>query len=384
MDQRNTTSGPQRNGLPTPADPRPTNGYAITALVSRLVLAPLGIVFGHIALKPIKRTGEAGRGLAIGGLTLGYAITYISVVFVSCSAWYACGYFSTRVRSTQSTTQHRLAVREVKQFEGIAMLHASHANEPRPNLGNGVVFGLLTIVGLIGIGITGCGAADGHDSQSADAGQLHAAPYADTDLAKTTIPYTQFAQLPIGVQIDKTARYFKRALEDGALNQYLVDNKAANGYDMKGGIGTGSINEPPQQQANMLTVKVDIARDLAKTDLDLAEDLVSGIYKTDTPSYNAEVSEIKKISQGNELHPTPTTFTPGASSRVFTTGSFANTVANGVPTQVYVNGEDSTGRVFDNVVQQIKSSLDPSLSELVVVEEIDSKDPLYTENFNNL
>ncbi|MUL78807.1 hypothetical protein [Mycolicibacterium sp. CBMA 226] len=186
------------------------------------------------------------------------------------------------------------------------------------------------------------------------------------------------------MQIDKTARYFKRALENGALNQYLVDNKAANGYDMQGGIGTGSITDTPQEQVNMLTVKVDIARDLAKTDLDLAQDLISGIYKTGTPSYNAEISEIKKISQGNELHPTPTTFTTGASSKVFTAGSFANTVANGTLTQVYVTGELVTGRVFDSVVQEMKSSLDPSVSELIAVDEIDSKDPLYTEHFNNL
>lgn len=254
----------------------------------------------------------------------------------------------------------------------------------RRGLSRAVVIGLLTSAPLIGFGITACGAAERHNSESADSVQLHAAPYADADLTKTTVPYSQFSQLPIGVQIDKTARYFKRALENGALNQYLVDNKAANGYDMQGGIGTGSITDTPQEQVNMLTVKVDIARDLAKTDLDLAQDLISGIYKTGTPSYNAEISEIKKISQGNELHPTPTTFTTGASSKVFTAGSFANTVANGTLTQVYVTGELVTGRVFDSVVQEMKSSLDPSVSELIAVDEIDSKDPLYTEHFNNL
>jgi len=61
---------------------RPTNGYAITALVSSLVLAPLGIVFGHLALKQIKRTGESGRGLAIGGLAIGYVMTCISVISI--------------------------------------------------------------------------------------------------------------------------------------------------------------------------------------------------------------------------------------------------------------------------------------------------------------
>jgi hypothetical protein len=57
-----------------------TNGMAIAALVSALagltlscgLLAPLGIVFGHIALSQIKRTGENGRGMAIAGLVIGY------------------------------------------------------------------------------------------------------------------------------------------------------------------------------------------------------------------------------------------------------------------------------------------------------------------------
>ncbi|WP_230598320.1 DUF4190 domain-containing protein [Rhodococcoides fascians] len=37
----------------------------------------LGVVFGHIALSQIKRTGEGGHGLAVAGLALGY----IYVVF---------------------------------------------------------------------------------------------------------------------------------------------------------------------------------------------------------------------------------------------------------------------------------------------------------------
>ncbi|WP_280763349.1 DUF4190 domain-containing protein [Prescottella agglutinans] len=35
------------------------------------------LVFGHIALSQIRRTGESGRGMAIAGLVLGY----ISIVF---------------------------------------------------------------------------------------------------------------------------------------------------------------------------------------------------------------------------------------------------------------------------------------------------------------
>ena len=59
-----------------------TNGMAIAALVCSLVFAPLGIVFGHIALSQIKRTGEDGRGLAIAGLVVGYIFTAILVVYL--------------------------------------------------------------------------------------------------------------------------------------------------------------------------------------------------------------------------------------------------------------------------------------------------------------
>ena len=55
---------------------------AIAALVSSLVLAPLGIVFGHLALSQIKSSGDDGRGLAIAGLVIGYAGTVLLVLFV--------------------------------------------------------------------------------------------------------------------------------------------------------------------------------------------------------------------------------------------------------------------------------------------------------------
>jgi len=62
--------------------PRPTNGMAIAALICSVAFAPLGIVFGHIALSQIRRTGEEGRGLAVAGLVIGYVFTAIAVLFV--------------------------------------------------------------------------------------------------------------------------------------------------------------------------------------------------------------------------------------------------------------------------------------------------------------
>lgn len=56
---------------------RSTNMFAVLALVFGIIGGLLGVVFGHIALSQIKRTGEGGHGLAVAGLALGY----IYVVF---------------------------------------------------------------------------------------------------------------------------------------------------------------------------------------------------------------------------------------------------------------------------------------------------------------
>lgn len=56
-----------------------TNGMAIASLVTGLiglllcgVTAILGVIFGHVSLSQIKRTGEDGRGMAIAGLVISY------------------------------------------------------------------------------------------------------------------------------------------------------------------------------------------------------------------------------------------------------------------------------------------------------------------------
>jgi peptidyl-prolyl cis-trans isomerase B (cyclophilin B) len=62
--------------------PRATNSLAIASLVCAFVFAPLGIVFGHMSLSQIKKTGEEGRGLAIAGLVISYLVTVATVVIV--------------------------------------------------------------------------------------------------------------------------------------------------------------------------------------------------------------------------------------------------------------------------------------------------------------
>lgn len=62
--------------------PRQTNSMAIVALIAALAFAPLGIVFGHIALSQIRRTDEEGKPLAIAGLVIGYVFTALLVVVI--------------------------------------------------------------------------------------------------------------------------------------------------------------------------------------------------------------------------------------------------------------------------------------------------------------
>ncbi|BBY42940.1 peptidylprolyl isomerase [Mycolicibacterium celeriflavum] len=73
---------PQYYGYPPP---KQTNALAIVALVCAFVFAPLGILFGHLSLSQIKKTGEEGRGLAIAGLVIGYLVTVVTVLVIVAS-----------------------------------------------------------------------------------------------------------------------------------------------------------------------------------------------------------------------------------------------------------------------------------------------------------
>ena len=79
------TSPPGQRYYPPYQQPRqpyapapPTNGMAVTALVCGVASFVVGItfipaiIFGHIAQRQIRRTGEQGGGLALAGLILGY------------------------------------------------------------------------------------------------------------------------------------------------------------------------------------------------------------------------------------------------------------------------------------------------------------------------
>jgi Domain of unknown function (DUF4190) len=60
-----------------------TNTLAVVSLVLGLLsFTLLAIIFGHVALSQIKRTGERGRGMAVAGAVLGYAWTGIVLIYL--------------------------------------------------------------------------------------------------------------------------------------------------------------------------------------------------------------------------------------------------------------------------------------------------------------
>jgi peptidyl-prolyl cis-trans isomerase B (cyclophilin B) len=69
-------------GYPGYPQPQSTNAMAIASLVCAFLFAPLGILFGHISLSQIRKTGEEGRGLAIAGLVISYLVTTLTVLVV--------------------------------------------------------------------------------------------------------------------------------------------------------------------------------------------------------------------------------------------------------------------------------------------------------------
>lgn len=63
-----------------------TNSMAVASFVCGFLCSLLAVVFGHIALSQISRSGESGRGLAIAGLVLGYIGVGVVVLAVLAGA----------------------------------------------------------------------------------------------------------------------------------------------------------------------------------------------------------------------------------------------------------------------------------------------------------
>lgn len=58
----------------------PTNVFAILGIIGVFFLGLAGIIFGHIALSQIKRSGESGRGLALAATIIGYVRVAFTII----------------------------------------------------------------------------------------------------------------------------------------------------------------------------------------------------------------------------------------------------------------------------------------------------------------
>ncbi|HEX4443162.1 MAG TPA: DUF4190 domain-containing protein [Galbitalea sp.] len=82
---------PQPVYVAAPYYGRRTNGFAVASLIFGLLGGSVfAIIFGHVALGQIRRTGEGGSGMATVGLVFGYlwligVIIYVIVVAVAVS-----------------------------------------------------------------------------------------------------------------------------------------------------------------------------------------------------------------------------------------------------------------------------------------------------------
>lgn len=71
-----------------PAAPS-TNGLAIAALVCSIagvatcITAPVGAILGHVARRQIRERGEAGDGMALAGIIVGWIITGLMLLLIA-------------------------------------------------------------------------------------------------------------------------------------------------------------------------------------------------------------------------------------------------------------------------------------------------------------
>lgn len=78
---------PQQYGYP--GAPPGTNGLAVASLITSAaslllcgLAAPVGAILGHVALRQIRDTGQEGRGLALAGIIIGWAVTGLVLLLI--------------------------------------------------------------------------------------------------------------------------------------------------------------------------------------------------------------------------------------------------------------------------------------------------------------
>ncbi|MBT8162588.1 MULTISPECIES: DUF4190 domain-containing protein [Arthrobacter] len=67
---------------PTLTAPGQTNGFAVAALIVVHFNSIIGLILGHFALSQIKSSGQAGHGLALAPVVIGWITTGVAIIAV--------------------------------------------------------------------------------------------------------------------------------------------------------------------------------------------------------------------------------------------------------------------------------------------------------------
>ena len=71
-----------------------TNTLAIVGFILAFFVSVAGIIVSAIALGQIKKTGEGGHGLAVGGIIVGIVVTLLYVIIIIVNVIIAASYAS--------------------------------------------------------------------------------------------------------------------------------------------------------------------------------------------------------------------------------------------------------------------------------------------------
>ncbi|MGO3146714.1 MAG: DUF4190 domain-containing protein [Leucobacter sp.] len=71
----------QQKPMPTKTTAADVNTYALVSIILTFLVPIAGIIFGHLGLSQIKRTGDAGRGLALTAVIYGYCVAALGAIF---------------------------------------------------------------------------------------------------------------------------------------------------------------------------------------------------------------------------------------------------------------------------------------------------------------
>ncbi|MBK1834201.1 DUF4190 domain-containing protein [Roseibacillus ishigakijimensis] len=122
---------------PTPSAAPPTNGLAIAAACTGIFGIP-AIVMGHIALSQIKKTGEKGKGLAIGGLVAGYFFTLLLPLLI------IAGLAVPTAMKAMEKARQVTVIQQVKSLQGQLYLHQVEHKSYPASLAELVTNGILS------------------------------------------------------------------------------------------------------------------------------------------------------------------------------------------------------------------------------------------------